>query len=101
MTTVSRPTRAGYVTPKNDEARWQAGSKAQRTLDKLHCAENGAGRNTSAFQRIADDAARLHCSLRAVGTGFVLTRQAWGMSRHLPDLAGVARVLRLMGAAHG
>jgi hypothetical protein len=96
-----RPEGANLATPGNDEARWQAGSKAQETVDDRHCAQINAGRNTAAFQRIADDAARLHCSLRAVGTGYLLTRQAWGMSRHLPDLAGVARVLRMMGAAHG
>jgi hypothetical protein len=101
MKTNLRPVRATSATPKSDEARWQAGSEAQRTVDNRNCAEISAGRNASAFERIAGDAARLHCSLRAVGTGYVLTRQAWGMSRHLPDLAGVARVLRLMGAAHG
>jgi hypothetical protein len=101
MTTSPRLARADAVTPRNDEARWQAGSKAQRTLDSRHCAETDARRNTEAFQRISDDAARLHCSVRAVGTGYVLTRQAWGMSRHLADLAGVARVLRLIRGAHG
>ena len=99
MTTNPRP--LSQPTSANDEARWQAGSKAQRTLDNRDCAETGAARNTAAFRRISDEAARLHCSLRAVGTGYVLTRQAWGMSRHLPDLAGVTRVLRLMGGAHG
>ena len=87
MKTTVWPERASFSTPGNDEARWQAGSKAQRTIDDRNCAEISAGRNTATFERIADDAARLHCSLRAVGTGYVLTRQAWGMSRHLPGLS--------------
>lgn len=43
-------------------------------------------------------AATVSCTLYPTASGYLLSRQAWGMTRHCPDLRVVSAVLKMMGA---
>lgn len=84
----------------------QSGGGASSHEERPHTNQPADARNVSlggladqAFAGMAARAARLHCTLYALHDGgFMLTRQAWGMSRSFPDLRAVAAVLRMMEA---
>lgn len=50
------------------------------------------------FQTLVRRAAAVRCCLYPLADGYLMTRQAVGMSRELPDLRAVACVLRLLEA---
>jgi hypothetical protein len=61
----------------------------------------GFGNDVSQLAALASKAAAIRCSLYPLSNGgFLLTRQAWGLSRELPDLRSVAVLLgRMAGEA--
>ena len=90
---------AGQGTPTSDEAIGLAGrdrSKGQAISDNQDCAALGFA--DQAFETMRARAERCRCSLYGIADGYLLTRQAWGLSKQFPDLRSVARVLRMMEA---
>ena len=100
MNSPSELTAVGVQTPgKTNEAIGLAGHdrfKGQTTSNSQDCATHGF--TDQAFDAMRMRAERCRCSLYGIADGYLLTRQAWGLSKQFPDLRSVARVLRMMEA---
>ena len=87
---------------RNEDARWQAGTKGQSTTDASSITHSGGtcldktAAERKELETTQAKAAMASCGLHELASGgFLLTR--WGLSRELPDLRAVAALLAQIG----
>ena len=100
MQTSRMPSRAGCAAPESGERNPPASvvpPKSQSTKQHRDFAFNGYV-DQAAFAKLSAQAAGRRCALYALADGgYVVTRTGWGLSKTVPDLRSVARLLALMG----
>lgn len=99
MTITLQVQAAGADTPRNDEARGQAGQlENQKSGNRAYCAARDAV--GKAIPTMKAQTARAGRSLHELACGgFLLCR--WGMSKELRGPCAVGDLLRRIGGSHG